>query len=83
MVNVDAMQFGLMPGKGTMDVIFIARQLQERQIEIKKLYFAFVCMQEESVWAPRKAVKLAMRKLGVNEWLIRTVMAMYVYCDQN
>lgn len=44
MVNVDAMQFGLMPGKGTMDVIFIARQLQERQIEIKKLYFAFVCM---------------------------------------
>ena len=83
MVNVDAMQFGLMPGKGTMDVIFIARQLQERQIEIKKLYFAFVCMQEASVWAPRKAVKLAMRKLGVNEWLIRTVMAMYVYCDQN
>ena len=83
MVNVDAMQFGLMPGKGTMDVIFIARQLQERQIEIKKLYFACVCMQEASVWAPRKAVKLAMRKLGVNEWLIRTVMAMYVYCDQN
>ena len=35
------------------------------------------------MWAPRKVVKLAMRILGVNEWLIRTVMAMYVYCDQN
>ena len=44
MVNLDAMQFGLMPGKGTIDAMFIARQLQERYIEIKKLYFAFVCM---------------------------------------
>ena len=27
---MDAMQFGFIPGKGTIDVIFIAHQLQER-----------------------------------------------------
>ena len=26
---------------------------------------------------PRKVVELAMRKLGVEEWLVRAVMAMY------
>ena len=30
MIDIDAMQFGFMSGKGTMDVIFIACQLQER-----------------------------------------------------
>ena len=29
-VDMDAIQFGFMLGKGTMDAIFIARQLQER-----------------------------------------------------
>ena len=43
MVDVDAMQFGFMPCKSTMDAIFIARHLQERYLEKKlKLYFASV-----------------------------------------
>ena len=29
-VNIDDMQFGFMPGKGTMDAIFITRIMQER-----------------------------------------------------
>lgn len=41
MINIDAMQFSLMPAKGTMDAIFIARQLQERYFQ-SKVYFAFV-----------------------------------------
>ena len=43
MVCIDEMQFGFVPGKGTTDAIFIARQLQEKFISAKKpLYFAFV-----------------------------------------
>lgn len=30
MIDIDAMQFGFMSSKGTMDAIFIACQLQER-----------------------------------------------------
>jgi len=34
------MQFGLMKGKGTADVIFMARQMQENfRVKGKKLYF--------------------------------------------
>lgn len=40
MINIDAMQFGLMSAKGTMDAIFIARQLQKRYFQ-SKVYFAF------------------------------------------
>ena len=32
MVSIDEMQFGFVPGKGTTDAIFIARQLQEKII---------------------------------------------------
>ena len=37
-VKIDDMQFGFMPGKGTMDAIFIVRQMQEKhQAKKKKL----------------------------------------------
>ena len=62
------MQFGFMPGKGTTDAIFIMRQVQEKhQAKKKKLYYAFV--------DPEKAFDRVSR--DVDEWLIRTVMALY------
>ena len=78
MVNVDSMQFGFMPGKGTVDAIFIARQLQELHLQKnKELYFAFVDLEKAFDRVPRDIVNWALRKLGVEEWLVRTVMAMY------
>ena len=65
------MQFGFMKGKGTTDAIFIVRQMQEMfRAKRKKLYFAFDRV-------PREVIRWAMRKLGVEEWLVSAVMSMY------
>ena len=37
------MQFGFMSGKGTVDVIFIVRQLQEKFMEKRKDLFLCIC----------------------------------------
>ena len=77
-VSIDNMQFGFMPGKGTTDVIFIMRQVQEKhEANRKKLYHAFVNIEKAFDRVPREVVRWALRKLGVDEWLIRTVMALY------
>ena len=77
-VPIDNMQFGFMPGRGTTDAIFIMRQVQEkRQAKKKKLYYAFVDLEKVFDRVQREVVRWALRKLGVNEWLIRTVMALY------
>ena len=72
------MQFGFMPGKGTIDAILIMRQVQEKhQAKKKKLYYPFVDLEKAFDRVPREVVRWALRKLGVDEWLIRTVMALY------
>ena len=46
-MKIDNMQFGFVPGKGTVDVIFMVRQLQEKFLEKRKdLFFAFVDIQK-------------------------------------
>ena len=78
MVDVDAVQSGFLPVKGTADVIFIAHQVEERYLEKKKkLSFAFLDLEKAFDQVPRKVVKWAMKKLGVDECLIRSAMAMY------
>ena len=42
-VNIDDMQFGFMPGKGTMDAIFITRIMQERFLAKKKGLVLYLC----------------------------------------
>ena len=64
-MSIDNMQFGFMSGKRTN--IFIMRQVQEAKK--KKLYYAFVRLEKEFD-IPREVVRWALRKLGVDEWLI-------------
>ncbi len=78
MVHIDDMQFGFMPGRGTTDAIFIMRQMQEKYLaKNKKLYFAFVDLEKAFDRVPRKVLWWAMRKLGIEEWIVRLVQAMY------
>ena len=57
----------------------IIRQLQEKYIgKNRKLYFGFVDLEKAFDRVPREVVKWALRKEGVEEWLIKTVMYTYV-----
>ena len=77
-VSIDNMQFGFMPGKRTTDAIFIMRQVQEKhQTKKKRMYYAFVYLEKAFDRVPREVMRWALRKLGVDEWLIRTVMTLY------
>ena len=77
-VPIDDMQFGFMPGRGTTDAIFIVRQMQEKYLAGNKpLYLAFVDLEKAFDRVPRQVIWWAMRKLGVEEWLVKLVQSMY------
>ena len=42
----------------------------------KKLYFGFVDLEKAFDRVPREVIKWAMRRLGVEEWLVSAVMSM-------
>ena len=77
-LDIDAMQFDFMPGRGTTDAIFILQQVHKKYLgKHKDLYFAFVNLEKAFDLVPRKVLWWALRKVGVDEWLIRTIQAMY------
>ena len=54
------------------------RQVQQKhQARKKKLYYAFVGLGQTFDRVPGEVLRWALRKLGVDEWLIRTVIALY------
>ena len=78
MVDIDGMQFGFVPGRGTTDAIFIARQMQEKYRAAKKpLYFAFVDLEKAFDRVPREVLWWALRSVGVEEWAVRVIQGMY------
>ena len=67
-----------MSGRGTTDAIFIVCQLQEKHLAANKpLYMAFVDLEKAFDRVPRDVIWWAMRKLGIDEWLVRLVQSMY------
>ena len=67
-----------MPGKGTVDAIFIVRRMREvYQKKDKKLYMCFVVMEKSFDRVPRKVMEWAMRKKGPSEVMVRAVMSLY------
>ena len=71
-VPIHNMSFGLMPGSGTIDAIFILRQLQKKYLhKKKKTFFAFVDLKKASDCPPCTALWWQMQKFGIYEWTIQ------------
>ena len=78
LVSIDNSQFGFVPGRGTTDAIFVVRQLQEMHLAAnKRLYMAFVDLEKAFDCEPWNVIWWALRKLGVEEWIVRLVLGMY------
>ena len=79
LVSINDSQFGFIPGRGTTDKIFVVRQLQEKYLTAnKRLYKAFIDLEKAFDRMPRKVIWWALRKFGVEEWLVRLVPGTYV-----
>ena len=77
-VSIDYSQFGFVLGRGTTDAIFVVWQLQEKYLAVnKRLYMAFVDLEKAFDIVPRKVISWALRKLGIEEWIMRLVQGMY------
>ena len=78
LVPIDDSQFGFVPGSGTTDTIFVVKQLQEKYLAAsKRLYMAVVDLEKAFARVPLKVIWWALRKLGVEEWIVRLVQGMY------
>ena len=74
LVSIDNSQFGFVQGRGTTDAIFVVRQLQEKYLTAnKRLYMAFVDLEKAFDRVPRKVIWWVLRKLDVEEWIVRLV----------
>jgi len=65
--------FPFMKGKGTTDAIFMARQMQEN-FRVKGN--GFVDLEKAFDRVPKEVISWAMRKLGVEEWIVSAVISM-------
>ena len=78
LINLNKIQFGFMPGKGTVDAVFIVRRMQEEYQKDNKLYISFVDMEKTFDGVPKKVMKWAMRKKCLSEVMVQAVMSL---CD--
>jgi len=66
-----------MPGKGTIDPIFILRQVQEKISKgNRKRYWASVDLEKASDWVPREVLYWNLQKKGITEKLVRVIQSM-------
>ena len=75
-------QYGFMPGRGTVDAVFPPRRLTEKfRAKNKKLLFIFVDLEKDFHRVPRQVICFALRRNGVSEHLVNGVMSFYKGCQ--
>ena len=77
LVSINRMQFGFSKGKGSTNAIFILRQVQEKMLEKKKAYMAFLDLEKAYDSVPRGVVYWCLQRKGVPEQMVRMVQATY------
>ena len=76
--KVNENQFGFMPGKSTMEPIFIVRQLMEKYRETKKsMYVVFVDLEKAYDKVPRELLWEVLERKGVSKVYIEVIKDMY------
>ena len=75
-VDIDKMQNGFMPGRGTVDAVFVLRRLSEKFRAKNKLFFIFVDLKKAFDRVPREVICFALRRKGVPEYLVNGVMSL-------
>ena len=77
-VDFNEAQFGFMPGKGTIDALFLVqRLLEEHRAKGKRICMCFVDLEKAFDIVPRRVMEWAMRKKGLPEILVKAVMSLY------
>ena len=80
--NVTQNQFGFMPGRSTMEVIFLIRQLMERYREQKNdLHMVFIDLEKAYDKVPRNIMWWVLEKHKVPTKYITLIKDMYKGCD--
>ena len=76
-VDMDKMQYGFMPGRGTVVAVFVLRRLSEKfRAKNKKLFD----LEKAFDRVPREVICFALRWKGVPEYLVNGVMSLYKSC---
>ncbi|GLS47117.1 hypothetical protein GCM10007884_51210 [Methylobacterium brachythecii] len=71
-------QFGFMPGRSTMEAIYILRKLMEKYREKKKnLHMVFIDLEKAYDRVPRELIWKALERKGVTKGYIETIKDMY------
>ena len=67
-----------MPGRGTVDVVFVLRRLTEKfRAKNKRLFFVFVDLKKAFDRVPREVIRFALRWKVVPECLVDEVMSLF------
>ena len=67
-----------MPKRGMTDALLVVQRMQEEyRDKKKKMYMCFVDIEKAFDRVSRKMMEWAMRKKGLSEIIVRTVMSLY------
>ena len=78
LVKVDQMQLCFIPGRSTVNAIFILKRMQESYLEKnRKLFICFVDLKKAFGRVLRKVIEWVLKKKLIPERLVQAVMSMY------
>ena len=78
LVEMDEMQCGFMPERGTIDDLFIVRRMQEEYMEKnKKFYMCFMDLEKAFDRVSRRVMQWVLRKKGLTEILVKPTISLY------